>query len=170
MIGLKDSRQFFSQWEAKLKPIAPCTRDFSRASSELQVISRNCDWFIALFAPVVIGRSYCFGFGFSTVIWKPLYSIWLGKWSSLPVYIYASNIYLGNIESFICHVSPQQQEVLEFPNPLLEIPLKEENGEIVIPGNRALINLNLSSKSLLTCYLSPFLSVKFVRSCASVWF
>ena len=31
MIGLKDSRQFFSQWEAKLKPIAPCMRDFSRA-------------------------------------------------------------------------------------------------------------------------------------------
>ena len=75
VIGLKESRQFFSQWEAK--PIAPCTRDFSRASSELQVIARNCDWFIALFVPVVIGRSNCFGFGFSTVIWKPLY------WSSI---------------------------------------------------------------------------------------
>ena len=35
---------------------------------------------------------------------------------------------------------------MEFPNPLLEIPLKEESGEIIIPGNRALINLNLSSK------------------------
>ena len=44
------------------------TRDFSRASNELQVIARNCDWFIALPAPVVIGRSNCFGFGFSTVI------------------------------------------------------------------------------------------------------
>ena len=50
------------------QPIAPCTRDFSRALSELQVIARNCDWFIALFVPVVIGRSNCFGFGFSTVI------------------------------------------------------------------------------------------------------
>ena len=39
----------------------------------------------------------------------------------------------------------QQPEVVEFPNPLLEIPLKEEGGEIIIPGNRALINLNLSS-------------------------
>ena len=48
--------------------IAPCARDSSRASSELQVIARNCDWFIALSAPVVIGRSNCFGFGFSTVI------------------------------------------------------------------------------------------------------
>ena len=74
VIGSKDSRQFFNQWEAKPKPIAPCTRDFSRASSELQVIARNCDWLIALPAPVVIGRGNCFGFGFSTVIWKPLYT------------------------------------------------------------------------------------------------
>ena len=72
VIGLKDSGQFFNQWEAKPKPIAPWTCDFSCASSELQVIARNCDWFIALPAPVVIGRSNCFGFGFSTVIWKPL--------------------------------------------------------------------------------------------------
>ena len=74
VIGLKDSRQIFNQWESKQKPIAPCTRDFSRASSELHVFARNCDWFIALFASVVIGRSNCFGFGFSTVVWKPLES------------------------------------------------------------------------------------------------
>ena len=79
VIGLKESRQFFSQWDAKPKPIAPCTRDFSRASSQLQVIPRNCDWFIALFVPVVIGRSNCFGYGFSTVIWKPLHWKWLRK-------------------------------------------------------------------------------------------
>ena len=66
VIGLKDSRQFYDQWDAKPKPIALCTRDFSRASSELQVIARNCDWFMALFVPVVIGRSNCFGFGFSS--------------------------------------------------------------------------------------------------------
>ena len=72
VIGLKDSRQFFNQWEAKPKPIALCTRDFSRGLSELHVIARNFDWFIALSAPVVIGRSNYFGFGFSTVIWKPL--------------------------------------------------------------------------------------------------
>ena len=71
--GLKDSRQFFNQWDPKPKPIAACKRDFSRASSELQVIAKKCDWFMALFVPVVIGRSNCFGFGFSTVIWKPLY-------------------------------------------------------------------------------------------------
>ena len=74
VIGLRDSRELFNQWQAKPNPIAPCTRDFSRASSELQVIARNCDWFMALFVPVVIGRSNCFGCGFSTVIWKPLYN------------------------------------------------------------------------------------------------
>ena len=50
MIVLEDSCQFFSQWEAKPKPIAPCTLDFSRALSKFQIIARNCDWFIALFA------------------------------------------------------------------------------------------------------------------------
>ena len=74
VIGLKDSRQFFNQWESKSKPIALCTRHFSRAPSELQVIiARSCDWFIALTAPVVIGRSNCFGLGFSTVNSKPLH-------------------------------------------------------------------------------------------------
>ena len=33
------------------------------------MIARNCDWFTALFVSVVIARSNCFGFGFSTVIW-----------------------------------------------------------------------------------------------------
>lgn len=55
------------------KLIAPCTRDFSRALSKLQVISWNSDWFIAPFAPVVIGRNNYLGTGFSTVIGKPLY-------------------------------------------------------------------------------------------------
>ena len=67
---LKRLASVFSQREAKPKPIAPCTHDSSRAWSEFQVIARNCDWFIALFVPVVIDRSTgnCFGFGFSTVI------------------------------------------------------------------------------------------------------
>ena len=54
---LKRLPPVFQPMRGKPKPIAPCTRDFSRALSELQVIARNCDWFIALFAPVVIGRS-----------------------------------------------------------------------------------------------------------------
>ena len=72
VIGLKISRHFFNQWEAKAKPIAPCTRDFSRALSKLQFVARDSDWLIAQFAPVVIGRSNYLVNGFSTVIWKPL--------------------------------------------------------------------------------------------------
>ena len=69
---LKRLAPVFQPMRIQTKTIAPCTRDFTCASSELQVIARNCDWFIALPAPVVIGRSNCFGFGFSTVIWKLL--------------------------------------------------------------------------------------------------
>ena len=47
------------------KPIVPCTRDFSRAFTKLQVIARNSDWFIALFAPSVIGRNNYSDIGFS---------------------------------------------------------------------------------------------------------
>ena len=43
-------------------------RNFSRALSKLQVIAKSFDWFIALFAPAVIGRGNYFGICFSTVI------------------------------------------------------------------------------------------------------
>ena len=88
VIGFKDSRQIFNQWKAK--PLAPCTRHFSCALSELQVIAMNCDWFVALFAHAVIGRSNCFGFGFSTVIWKPLYQI-------THLCFYVGCIFYGNL-------------------------------------------------------------------------
>ena len=67
-----------SDWLKRLAPVFQPRRSktktnrhlvhviFSRALSELQVIARSCDWFIALSAPVVIGRSSYFGF--STVI------------------------------------------------------------------------------------------------------
>ena len=41
VITLIISREFFNQWEAK--PNIPCTRDFSRALSKLQVISINSE-------------------------------------------------------------------------------------------------------------------------------
>ena len=67
---LKNVAPFFNQLgEAKPKPIAPCTCDFSRALSKLQVITRNCDWFIALFASeLMISRSNYCAIGFSTVV------------------------------------------------------------------------------------------------------
>ena len=58
------SLQFFNQWKAKPKPVVhwlPCTRDFPRALRKLLVIARSSDWFIALFASVVIGWSNYFG-------------------------------------------------------------------------------------------------------------
>ena len=70
VIGLSILGQcFFNQWEAKA--IAPCTRAFSCALSYLQIIARNSDWFIALFAPVVIGQGNYVGIAFSAVICKP---------------------------------------------------------------------------------------------------
>ena len=61
-----------SDWLKNLTPVfqsvgskTPCTRDFSRTLSNLQVIARNSDSFIAPFTPVVICY---FGIGFSTVI------------------------------------------------------------------------------------------------------
>ena len=58
---LKRLAPVFQRMRRKTKSIAPCTRDFSRTSGEFQVIARNCDWFMELFVPVVIGRSNCFG-------------------------------------------------------------------------------------------------------------
>lgn len=51
-----------------LKNLAPlfelaCVR-FSRALRKFEVIAKNSDWFIALFSPVVTGRSNHFGIGF----------------------------------------------------------------------------------------------------------
>ena len=63
---LKNFAPVFTPTRRRPKPVAPCTRDFSRALSK--VTSRNYDWFIALFALVAIGRSNYFGIGFSTVV------------------------------------------------------------------------------------------------------
>ena len=59
--------------EAKLKPVAPCLCNFSHALSMLDVIASNFDWFIVLFAPVVIGWSNYIGIGFFDSHLKPLY-------------------------------------------------------------------------------------------------
>ena len=45
----------FNQREAKQKAIKPCIHDIFCALSKSHVIERNFDWFIALFASVVIG-------------------------------------------------------------------------------------------------------------------
>ena len=65
---LKRLAPVFQPMRIKTKTNRTIYASFSRASSELQVIAKNGDWFIALPAPVVIDRSNCFVFGFSTVI------------------------------------------------------------------------------------------------------
>lgn len=58
-----------SDWLQNLAPVGyPLDALSSRAWSKSHVIARNSDWFIALFAPDVIGRSKHFGICFSTVI------------------------------------------------------------------------------------------------------
>ena len=61
-------------WLTKLAPLSqpmrcktktnrPRSHEFSRAWRLLHVFALNSDWFIALFAPVVIGQGNYFGFG-----------------------------------------------------------------------------------------------------------
>ena len=50
---LKDLAVVFQPMNKK-KTIAPWTRDFHYVLNKLQVIACNSDWFIALFAPVVV--------------------------------------------------------------------------------------------------------------------
>ena len=48
--GIKRAAPVFQPMRSKTKTV-PCTYstcDFSRASGELHVIARNCDWFVAL--------------------------------------------------------------------------------------------------------------------------
>ena len=46
----------------------PCAHDFCCSLSKLQIIVKISDWFMVLFAPVVILQGNYFGIGFSTVI------------------------------------------------------------------------------------------------------
>ena len=66
---LKTLAPTFQPMRSNTKTNGACTRDFfPHFEGSLQVISRNSDWFMALFALAVIGRSNYFGVGFSTVI------------------------------------------------------------------------------------------------------
>ena len=55
---LKSLAAFFQPITSKTNRIL--ARDFFRALKKLEIIARNSDRFIVLFAPVVIGRSYYF--------------------------------------------------------------------------------------------------------------
>lgn len=108
VIGLKISCQIFNQWGAKLKPIAPCAREFSSASRKLRVIALNCNWFVALFAPAVIDRSNCYCISFSTFNWKALYTLpeeQTDVHALTETWKYLQNFVAKNYISYLLHVS-----------------------------------------------------------------
>ena len=72
LIGLLNSRHFLNQWESKPKPIVSSPHAFSRAWRQLHVFALNSDWLVVLFTSVAMGQSNYFGFGFTTLNWKPL--------------------------------------------------------------------------------------------------
>ena len=74
VIGLQNLRHFLSQWESKTKPILFLPHAFSRAWRQLHVLISNSDWLVVLFISVAINHSSYFGFGFTTLSWKPLYA------------------------------------------------------------------------------------------------
>ena len=61
---LQDVAPEFQPMRSKTKTNRTLYARFSRGLSELEVIARNSDWFIALLAPVVIGRNNYVGIGF----------------------------------------------------------------------------------------------------------
>ena len=75
MIGQQNSRHFFNQWKENPKPIATCTRAFSRGLSRLHVVASYSDWLVALLWSVVIGWSDWFGFGFTTQLKTARFSV-----------------------------------------------------------------------------------------------
>ena len=54
---LEKLRHFLNQSEVKPKPLVTCSPAFSRALRRLQVFATSSDWFITLFAPVLIGQN-----------------------------------------------------------------------------------------------------------------
>ena len=61
---LKNLSSVFHPMRSKTKTTCTLYQRFSRALSDLQVIAKNSDLLITLSAPVVIGLSNCFRFGF----------------------------------------------------------------------------------------------------------
>ena len=72
VIGLENSRHFFNQSHAKLKPIVPWSLVFSRAWGYLHVFTLSSHWLLVMLIFAPIGHCNYFGFGFTTLSWKAL--------------------------------------------------------------------------------------------------
>ena len=73
MIGSKFSPHFFNKSEVKPKSIVARACTFSHALCRLRLITSSFDWCTGLSPSFLIGQSNYFGFGFTTLIRKPLY-------------------------------------------------------------------------------------------------
>ena len=62
----------FIQSGVKPKPIVTPLYAFCHTLRQLHVITLSFDWFAGLSVSFVIGQSDYFGFGFTTLNWKPL--------------------------------------------------------------------------------------------------
>jgi len=72
MIGLKNSRHFFIQSQVKPKPNMTYSHRFTRALRQLYVTTSSLNWITVLSVSFVIGWLDYFGFGLTTLNWKPL--------------------------------------------------------------------------------------------------
>ena len=62
----------YASWLAQNLCVSSLASEKQNQNQKLQVVATNSDWFIVLFAPIVIVRSDHFGVGFLTVVLKPL--------------------------------------------------------------------------------------------------
>ena len=89
VIGLENSRHPLNQSDAKLKLISTWSLAFSRAWGRLHVFTLSSYWLLVKFTFALIGRCDYFGFGFTTLNRKALYTgkpvgwrLKLSKWKS----------------------------------------------------------------------------------------
>ena len=115
---LKDLALVFQPMRGKTKTNRTLyAQFFSRALSTLQAIARNSDWFVELFAPVVIGRSNYFG----TLIFRQSFENCFINYTSsfhsdevltletsVLLYIYDDNLtFINSLDSkLLCLTSP----------------------------------------------------------------
>ena len=73
VIGPENSRQFLTQSDAKLKPMAPWSPAFSRPYDNLLVLILRSYWLLKVLYFLLIGCCDVFSFGFMTINREVLY-------------------------------------------------------------------------------------------------
>ena len=96
-----------------------CFRPFSRAWRQLHVFASNSDWLVVLFTSVAIGQSNYFGFGFTTLNWKP--SIFIIPFQSIlcegPIDSWLSSLISGLKQTLMDQLASVLNPAQPEPNP-----------------------------------------------------